>query len=100
LQIENKREIVSIKEGEMYLLPAKIPHSPSRKADTVGLVIERKRANSGGKDGLLWFCNNCNHLLYEVYFGLENIEKDFIKHFNFYNENQELHVCKNCGIKN
>jgi 3-hydroxyanthranilate 3,4-dioxygenase len=100
LQIENKREIVSIKEGEMYLLPAKIPHSPSRKADTVGLVIERKRANSGGKDGLLWFCNNCNHLLHEVYFGLENIEKDFIKHFNFYNENKELHVCKNCGTKN
>ena len=100
LQIENKREIVSIKEGEMYLLPAKIPHAPSRKANTVGLVIERKRANSTYKDGLLWFCKNCNHLLYEVYFELENIELDFLKHFNYYNENKELHCCKNCNTEN
>lgn len=100
LQLDGKREIVEIKEGEMYLLPARIPHSPSRKANTVGLVIERKRQNSGGKDGLLWFCENCNHLLHEVYFGLENIEKDFLKHFNYYKENEELHCCKKCKTIN
>ena len=65
-----------------------------------GVSVVSHTYSYGGKDGLLWFCNNCNHLLYEVYFGLENIEKDFIKHFNFYNENKELHVCKNCGTKN
>ena len=100
LQIDGKREVVPIKQSEIYLLPAKIPHSPSRRANTVGLVIERKRHKTGGKDGLLWFCKNCNHLLHEVYFGLENIEKDFIKHFNYYKENKELHCCKKCKTIN
>lgn len=100
LQIEGKKETVAIKEGEMYLLPAKIPHAPSRKANTIGLVIERKRANLGYKDGLLWCCKNCNHKLYEVYFELKNIEKDFLEHFNFYNNNAELHQCENCGTIN
>jgi 3-hydroxyanthranilate 3,4-dioxygenase len=40
---------------------------------SIGLVIERKRAAQA--DGLLWFCDNCNHKLHDVYFELNNIEK-------------------------
>ena len=50
-----------INEGEMFLLPAKIPHSPVRTEGSIGLVIERKREKKH-KDGLLWFSESANHL--------------------------------------
>ena len=36
-------EDVHINEGDIYLLPPKVPHSPQRGANTVGLVIEYPR---------------------------------------------------------
>ena len=50
---------IPIKEGEMFLLPAKIPHSPVRSKGSIGLVIERKRSKDQ-KDGLLWFSETAN----------------------------------------
>ena len=55
---------IPIKAGEMFYLPARVPHSPQRSAGGVGLVIERKRL-AHELDGLLWFCERCNHKLYE-----------------------------------
>ena len=34
---------VTIKEGEILLLPPNVPHSPRRPVGTVGLVIERHK---------------------------------------------------------
>ena len=64
------------KEGEIFLLPPKVPHSPRRSDGSIGLVIEAKR-KEGEMDGLLWYCENCNHLLHSVTFKLNNVEKDF-----------------------
>ncbi len=81
----------------MYLHPARIPHSPERKEGSIGLVIERKRKGSDAKDGLLWFCDHCNEKLHEVYFPLDDIEKDFLKHFKAFYSSALLRTCKNCG---
>ncbi|CAL1530398.1 unnamed protein product [Lymnaea stagnalis] len=47
------RDVV-INEGEIFLLPGKIAHSPQRQGDTIGLVIERERDNSE-LDGLRYY---------------------------------------------
>jgi 3-hydroxyanthranilate 3,4-dioxygenase len=78
------------------LLPPKVPHSPQRGANTIGLVIEQKRSD-GMMDGLQWYCENCNHKLYEEKFALHNIETDMPVIFkNFYSDT-EKRTCDNCG---
>lgn len=85
-----------IRAGEIFLLPPRVPHSPQRFADSVGLVIERKRL-PGEQDGLMWFCENCHHKLYEEYFPLKNIEKDFQAVFDRYFGAVENRTCEKCG---
>jgi len=87
---------VPIKEGEMFLLPPKIPHSPLRPAGSIGLVIERKR-EVYHKDGLMWFSEKENALLYEEYFHLTNIEKDFLPVFKKFYSNKKLRTCPVSG---
>lgn len=97
IQEEGKAVSMNLGAGDMFLLPAKVPHSPIRKEGSIGLVIERVRKNTAMKDGLLWFCDQCNHKLHETYFPLENIEKDFIPRFREFYGSTELRTCKNCG---
>tara|TARA_B100000609_G_C17054112_1_gene350577 strand:+ start:16 stop:543 length:528 start_codon:yes stop_codon:yes gene_type:complete len=85
-----------IKEGEMFLLPAKIPHSPIRSEGSIGLVIERKRSKND-KDGLMWFSETANELLYEEYFKLTNIEKDFLPVFKRFYSDEKLRTCPKTG---
>jgi 3-hydroxyanthranilate 3,4-dioxygenase len=97
IQEDGKAVDISIKEGDMFLLPAKTPHSPMRSEGSVGLVIERVRKGTGMQDGLLWFCDNCNNKLHETYFPLTNIEQDFLPRFRAFYASEELRTCKNCG---
>lgn len=96
IQDDGKAVEVPIKEGEIFLLPAKVPHSPCRPANTVGMVIETKR-KSVENDGLLWFCEKCNHKLFEKYFKLTNIEKDFLPVFKEFYGSEKHRTCAQCG---
>ena len=99
IQEDGKAVDIPIKEGEMFLLPAKTPHSPMRSEGSVGLVIEKVRKGTNDKDGLLWFCDNCNHKLHDTYFPLTNIEKDFIPRFKEFYASKELRTCNECGTE-
>ncbi len=96
IQEEGKVRELTINEGDMFLLPPKVPHSPIRPENTVGLVIETKRTLNS-KDGLMWFCDNCNNLLHETHFHLDNIEKDFLPRFREFYNSKEMRTCKKCG---
>ena len=87
---------VPIKEGEMFLLPAQIPHSPIRSENSIGLVIERKR-EPHHKDGLMWYSEKENALLFEEYFHLIDIEKDFLPVFKKFYADKELRTCPISG---
>jgi 3-hydroxyanthranilate 3,4-dioxygenase len=87
---------IHIRQGEMFLLPPRVPHSPQRGPNTVGLVIERYR-KPGEKDGFLWYCENCGNKLHETYFDLTDIETQLPKVMTEYYSSEELRTCKNCG---
>ncbi len=97
VQEDGQKKTLKLGPGDMYLHPAKIPHSPVRHKGSIGLVIERKREDMKVDDGLIWYCDNCNHKLYEAYFTLHDIEKDFLSHFEYFYESEELRTCQNCG---
>lgn len=96
-QIDGKKTEITIKEGEMFLLPANIPHNPVRPENTIGLVIERVRIGTDLSDGLFWFCDKCNHPLHHYRFPLTTIESDFLTRFKEFYSSKELRTCKNCG---
>jgi 3-hydroxyanthranilate 3,4-dioxygenase len=96
IQEDGKAVSIPLHEGDMFLLPARVPHSPIRTPNSMGLVIECKRA-AQEDDGLMWFCESCNNLLKEYKFHLNNIETDFLPRFREYYASKEMRTCKKCG---
>jgi len=97
IQEDGEKKTMTLGPGDIYLHPACVPHSPVRHENSLGLVIERKRKHLNMRDGLMWFCDNCNHKLHEVFFPLNNIEKDFLKHFKEFYGDVGKRTCSNCG---
>lgn len=87
---------VNIKEGEIFLLPGKIPHSPQRPANTVGLVVEQKRA-PGQMDALEWYCENCHHQLWRTQFPMSDIVKELPVAMEAFFSDIDKRTCDKCG---
>jgi hypothetical protein len=52
IQEDGKARDVEIREGDVFLLPAYVPHAPMRPAGTVGMIAEIKRQKDDPLDGL------------------------------------------------
>ncbi|MDR2216509.1 MAG: 3-hydroxyanthranilate 3,4-dioxygenase [Nevskiaceae bacterium] len=85
-----------IPAGQIFLLPPNVPHSPQREANSVGLVVERRR-QPGEQDGLQWYCEGCNTKLYEEFFELTNIETQFPPVFERFYASTSHRTCRSCG---
>ena len=95
--IEDGRERrVRINEGEVFLLPKNIYHSPRRPPGSVGLVIERPR-QPDELDGIAWFCPKCSHRLHQVDFWCADIEQSLRDTIEAFNANERLRTCTQCG---
>ncbi len=87
---------VPIRAGEMFLLPALMPHSPQRPLGSVGLVVERRRS-ADELDGFSWYCENCGHQLYMERLPVRNIETQLPEIFARFYANEQLKTCSVCG---
>lgn len=99
VQEDGRLRDIPIRAGECFYLPAGVPHSPQRKAGSVGLVIERKRL-AHELDTLRWYCQRCNHPVYEERFALSDIENQFAPVFDRYYRSPEHRRCGHCGHLN
>lgn len=87
---------IPIKEGEIFLLPPKTPHSPQRFENTIGLVIERTRKEEE-LDGFQWYCEGCGNLLYEEFLWVNDIVGQLPPIFDRFWDNMDHRTCKECG---
>ncbi len=93
---DDKLVDITIHEGDIFLLPPRVPHSPQRFADTVGLVIERQR-RPGELDGFLWYCDDCHEKLYEEFVQLTDIVEQLPPIFERFWSSDEHRTCPRCG---
>lgn len=96
IQEDGKIVDIPIRAGEMFLLPARVPHSPQRGPNTVGLVIEKVRDDKE-KDKFMWFCENCHEKLYEEEVGVKDIVAQLPPLMERFYSSKENRTCKKCG---
>jgi 3-hydroxyanthranilate 3,4-dioxygenase len=87
---------IPIRQGDLFLLPGGIPHSPQRPANTVGLVVEHVRAPQEN-DHLRWYCPKCGAVVHDAEFHLVDLGKQLKPILEQFHGSVELRTCKACG---
>lgn len=87
---------VPIRQGEVFLLPAQVPHSPQRPAGSVGIVVERRR-KPDELDGFSWYCEHCGHCLHLERVAVRNIESQLPEIFSRFYSDISRRTCAVCG---
>jgi 3-hydroxyanthranilate 3,4-dioxygenase len=88
---------MTIREGEIYLLPPHVHHSPQRPdPDSIGLVVEYNRP-PGALDGFEWFCPGCHELVHRAEVQLDSIVRDLPPLFDAFYGDRAARTCSNCG---
>jgi 3-hydroxyanthranilate 3,4-dioxygenase len=86
-----------IREGEVFLLPSHVRHSPQRPVPgSVGLVVENARQPTD-RDGFEWFCFGCGALVHRVEIAVADIVKDLPPLFAAFYADEAVRTCRTCG---
>lgn len=93
-----KFERVILREGDVFLLPAHVRHSPQRpEAGSLCTVIERSRP-VGSLDAFEWYCASCGGLVVRSEMQLQSIVEDLPKAYAaFYDSEPAVRTCPSCG---
>ncbi|MCB5911586.1 3-hydroxyanthranilate 3,4-dioxygenase [Streptomyces sp. SF28] len=88
---------IDVREGEMFLLPGNVPHSPQRpEAGSIGLVIERIR-EEGTLESFQWYCPGCDALIHAEELQVRDIVTDLPPVFESFYDNERARTCRACG---
>lgn len=88
---------VPIREGDVFLLPAHVRHSPQRPQEgSIGLVIEAVR-DEGALDAVEWYCFECTSLVHRAEVDLESIVDDLPPLYAKFYADEKLRTCPKCG---
>jgi len=90
---QGKPKDIKICQGEIFLLPGRIEHSPQRFANTVGCVIERTRDNDE-LDCVRYFVDGTTDVLFERWFHLNDVVADLPPVIREFNESEEAKTGK------
>jgi 3-hydroxyanthranilate 3,4-dioxygenase len=95
--VDGEPRTVHIREGETWLLPGDVPHSPQRpEPGSVGLVIERIRTE-GTLEKFQWYCQRCNALVHVVELQVRDIVTDLPPVFTAFYGDEQARTCARCG---
>jgi 3-hydroxyanthranilate 3,4-dioxygenase len=90
-------DTIHIKEGDMWVLPGNMPHSPQRPEEgSVGLVVERVR-EEGALEKFQWYCPECGNLVHEVELQVRDIVVDLPPVFQAFYADEKARTCEKCG---
>jgi 3-hydroxyanthranilate 3,4-dioxygenase len=88
---------VPIREGDVFLLPPHVRHSPQRpEPGSVGLVVEPARAD-GQPDGFEWYCFECKGLVHRVEVNVESLVDDLPPLYKAFYADEKARTCPHCG---
>ena len=88
---------VPIKEGEVFLLPPHVRHSPQRPAGSIGLVVEPKRYDADPHDAFEWYCFECGALVHRIEVKVEHLVRDLPPLYEAFFADEKARTCKKCG---
>ncbi|GII95708.1 3-hydroxyanthranilate 3,4-dioxygenase [Sinosporangium siamense] len=90
-------DTVHVREGQMWLLPPNLPHSPQRPEEgSVGFLVERVRPE-GVLESFRWYCEECNAIVHEVELQVRDIVADLPPLFETFYSDEKARTCGNCG---
>ncbi|HEV3205208.1 MAG TPA: 3-hydroxyanthranilate 3,4-dioxygenase, partial [Gemmataceae bacterium] len=86
---------IPIRQGDLFLLPAGVPHSPQRPANTVGLVVEQPKMVTGNHH-LRWYCPKCHGIVHDAEFAPADFSTQLKALIEKFNSSEAMRTCKTC----
>ena len=97
LMENGKPRDVHLRQGDIFLLPPHVRHSPQRPEGSIGIVIEYRRPE-GLRDAFEWYCLACHALVHRAEVQLQSIVRDLPPLFLRFYDDEALRHCPNCGV--